>query len=667
MLLNLIANFILRAYTLYLCILCSSAFSLTLGNLTLYSSLNQPLQASIEILNANNLAANEILPNLASADDFKLANLERPNFLSDIKCEIIENNKNNKVIFISTANPIQHPSIELLIEIHWPEGRMLKEYSLLLTPYHTMPATSITKESPAHKKVIQPPLKTQKTKATKFAFYRTKKGDTLWSIASMVAEKRGISVQQSMDLIFNSNPSAFVDGDKTKLQVDYKLNLPDINNNINDNLKPKIPKTTKTSATLSKPKSSSIDIKNNNQTSKKELAPQQNMEITTSNATTDTTADASVTDNISVNATNTSKNAELTATNSVAQKPTTKRDQLNKSIIDDTPTNYEVTQEASLINTEQQKNLDSDEETTQQNKATIKEKFAAKKIVSPVIKDDSFLNIYILVIIILLICGLGFVLYRKQKIFKNKKTQESDESNDEIIDDYSQVEPKNSSTKEAQDRNDITLNLTPIERAEEFIAKDEPHKAILILNQALSINPEDPDLNFKLTELYCNIKDKDNARKMMANSLQLNNSDLNTKLEALKELFPNLFIQKAIEDEDSWGIDNIDSNIDDMSNEEQEMISDISRSSETTDDLSFLEDSELSAESTVDEIFKDPDTNSESPKHDNFKPQNSKLDLAKGYIDIGDNDEAIKLLNEIITSGTENEQQEAQQLLKNLE
>ncbi len=638
MLLNLIANFILRAYPLYLCILCSSAFSLTLGNLKLYSSLNQPLQASIEILNANNLTANEILPNLASADDFKLANLERPNFLSDIKCEIIANSKNNKVIFISTDNPIQHPSIELLIEVHWPEGRILKGYSLLLAPYNTTPIPNITEESALDKKVIQLPTRIQntKTKENKYASYRTKKGDTLWSIANMVSEKYGISVRQSINLIFNSNPDAFIDGDKTKLQAGYILKLPDIKN------------------------------KNNSQT-KEKSSSRKNIAVTTSNATMNTTSDTTVADSASKSDTNASKDAELAITNSVAQVTTTKKNEPDKTVIDNRPPNYEATQEASLVNTKQQKDPDSDKKTTQQNKQSIKDMFATKKTAHPVIKDNSFLNIYTLFGIILLICGLGFILYRKYKKTDNKKSQESELNNDEIIDDYSQVKATNNTNQETQDKNNVAPNLNTINRAEEFIAKDEPHKAILILNQALSIKPEDPDLNFKLTELYCNIKDKDNARKMMANSLQLNNSELNTKLNSLKTLFPNLFVQKALEDEDSWGIDNINYNADDISAEKQDIMSDISMSPKETSDLSFLEDSELSTKSTVDEIFKDSDTNSDTTKNNSFKSKNSKLDLAKGYIDIGDNPEAIKLLNEIITSGTENEQQEAQQLLKNLE
>jgi FimV-like protein len=374
-----------------------------------------------------------------------------------------------------------------------------------------------------------------------------------------------------------------------------------------------------------------------------------------------------VADSASKSDTNASKDAELAITNSVAQVTTTKKNEPDKTVIDNRPPNYEATQEASLVNTKQQKDPDSDEKTTQQNKQSIKDMFATKKTAHPVIKDNSFLNIYTLFGIILLICGLGFILYRKYKKTDNKKSQESELNNDEIIDDYSQVKATNNTNQETQDKNNVAPNLNTINRAEEFIAKDEPHKAILILNQALSIKPEDPDLNFKLTELYCNIKDKDNARKMMANSLQLNNSELNTKLNSLKTLFPNLFVQKALEDEDSWGIDNINYNADDISAEKQDIMSDISMSPKETSDLSFLEDSELSTKSTVDEIFKDSDTNSDTTKNNSFKSKNSKLDLAKGYIDIGDNPEAIKLLNEIITSGTENEQQEAQQLLKNLE
>ena len=54
------------------------ANALGLGEVTMNSSLNQPLDAEIELLQLRDLTRNEILPNLASRTDFQRAGIDRP-------------------------------------------------------------------------------------------------------------------------------------------------------------------------------------------------------------------------------------------------------------------------------------------------------------------------------------------------------------------------------------------------------------------------------------------------------------------------------------------------------------------------------------------------------------------------------------------------------------
>ncbi|MCG8125646.1 MAG: hypothetical protein N0E55_17055, partial [Candidatus Thiodiazotropha taylori] len=44
----------------------------------------------------------------------------------------------------------------------------------------------------------------------------------------------------------------------------------------------------------------------------------------------------------------------------------------------------------------------------------------------------------------------------------------------------------------------------------------------------------------------------------------------------------------------------------------------------------------------------------------------TKLDLARAYIDMGDNEGAKSILEEVVGEGSENQQKEAQELLSNL-
>tara|TARA_R110000868_G_scaffold33942_1_gene122803 strand:- start:33 stop:290 length:258 start_codon:yes stop_codon:yes gene_type:complete len=81
-----------RVRKLVLAIAATSALSsgmahaLGLGEVTLQSALNQPLVAEIELLESRDLAANEVMPALASAEAFNKAGIDRQFFLTDLTC-----------------------------------------------------------------------------------------------------------------------------------------------------------------------------------------------------------------------------------------------------------------------------------------------------------------------------------------------------------------------------------------------------------------------------------------------------------------------------------------------------------------------------------------------------------------------------------------------------
>src|SRR5690606_35961639 len=60
------------------------AHALGLGEVTLQSALNQPLVAEIELLEVRDLAASEVLPRLASPEEFSKAGVDHPFFLNDL-------------------------------------------------------------------------------------------------------------------------------------------------------------------------------------------------------------------------------------------------------------------------------------------------------------------------------------------------------------------------------------------------------------------------------------------------------------------------------------------------------------------------------------------------------------------------------------------------------
>ncbi len=118
------------------------AHALGLGEVTLKSSLNQPLVAEIELLDAKSLAPGEVVPALASVEDFSKAGVDRLYFLTDLKFTPVLRPDGKSVIQVTSSKPVREPYLNFLVEVMWPNGRLLREYTLLLDPPLYSPETA---------------------------------------------------------------------------------------------------------------------------------------------------------------------------------------------------------------------------------------------------------------------------------------------------------------------------------------------------------------------------------------------------------------------------------------------------------------------------------------------------------------------------------------------
>ena len=109
-------------------------FALGLGNIEMRSALNQALDARIELLRARPGELNDLSITLASAETFKRAGMDRPAFLTQLRFEIITNPDGAPYIQVKSAQPITEPFLNFLIEVNWPNGRLLREFTVLVDP-----------------------------------------------------------------------------------------------------------------------------------------------------------------------------------------------------------------------------------------------------------------------------------------------------------------------------------------------------------------------------------------------------------------------------------------------------------------------------------------------------------------------------------------------------
>lgn len=195
------------------------AHALGLGELTLKSTLNQPLVAEIELLDVKELTAAEVVPSLASPEDFAKAGVDRQAFLNDLTFTPVLNASGKSILRVTSSKPLSEPMVKFLVQVMWPNGRLLRDYSVLLDPSKFSPQTAEAAAQPA------PTGTTPVTAASKPSQYTTTSRDTLWEIAAKA--RNGGSIQQTMLAIQALNPDAFIDGNINRLKTGQVLRLPD--------------------------------------------------------------------------------------------------------------------------------------------------------------------------------------------------------------------------------------------------------------------------------------------------------------------------------------------------------------------------------------------------------------------------------------------------------
>ncbi|AZD06994.1 putative Tfp pilus assembly protein FimV [Pseudomonas chlororaphis] len=111
----------------------SLASAVGLGEITVHSALNQPLEAEIALVQAQGLEEGELSVSLATADEFKQAGVERLPFLEDLRfTQVLQGER--RVIRVVSSKPVNEPFLDFLLQVNQANGRQLREYTLLIDP-----------------------------------------------------------------------------------------------------------------------------------------------------------------------------------------------------------------------------------------------------------------------------------------------------------------------------------------------------------------------------------------------------------------------------------------------------------------------------------------------------------------------------------------------------
>jgi pilus assembly protein FimV len=134
----------------------AGADALGLGGLRTVSALNQPFIGEIDLFDVGSDELDTVKAALASPDAFAESGIERYLFLTGLAFQPEVSPRGGAVIRITSREPIREPFMDFLVEVVWPAGQMVKEFTVLLDP----PSMS-ERRAPE----VQPPVMTDRRAA----------------------------------------------------------------------------------------------------------------------------------------------------------------------------------------------------------------------------------------------------------------------------------------------------------------------------------------------------------------------------------------------------------------------------------------------------------------------------------------------------------------------
>jgi pilus assembly protein FimV len=219
-----------------------------LGRLTVQSGLGQPLKAELEVTAVARDEMPTLQVKLAPPAAFRAANLEFNPALSNLRFALERRADGNYFVRINSPQPVNEPYLDLMVELTWATGRVIREYTVLLDPPSLrqqaevvapvappapVAAAAPTRPAPAASvpsaaAVAPPAAPAQAPRPAAPApegSYTVKAGDTLGRIASQ-NRPAGVSLDQMLVAMFRQNPEAFAGSNMNRLKAGAKLNIP---------------------------------------------------------------------------------------------------------------------------------------------------------------------------------------------------------------------------------------------------------------------------------------------------------------------------------------------------------------------------------------------------------------------------------------------------------
>jgi pilus assembly protein FimV len=221
------------------------ALALGLGKLTVESALGQPLSARIELTSVAREDLDSLRARIADPGLYRQNNLTYQGTLSRARISL-EGGNSAPYLRVTSPVSVQEPFLDLLVELDWASGRVVREYTFLLDPpglpaaAATEPVTPARAGTPA--RTAAAPAQRAPASSSSAAGasssggsattpsgggdqYAVKRGDTLQRIATQY-KPADVTLEQMLAALFRGNQGAFEGDNMNRLRAGSIVTIP---------------------------------------------------------------------------------------------------------------------------------------------------------------------------------------------------------------------------------------------------------------------------------------------------------------------------------------------------------------------------------------------------------------------------------------------------------
>jgi pilus assembly protein FimV len=206
-----------------------NAQALTLSRPVVQSKQGEALRAEIDVSEITIAEQIELEAKIASPEVYQAAKVELPTANGqpiEIQVQLLRRDHGWPYLKITSKQPITANFLDVLIDLRWATGRLLRDVSLSIDDSNSKKPTAPLMPGFGERNVKATEMPSIYTKNAQGQFQVTvKRGDTASDLASKKSPE-GVSLDQMLVALLRNNPDAFVDNNVNRMKEGALLTLP---------------------------------------------------------------------------------------------------------------------------------------------------------------------------------------------------------------------------------------------------------------------------------------------------------------------------------------------------------------------------------------------------------------------------------------------------------